>query len=447
VHPEYRGAFAQAAPAQGTSQRAPQDEFKIVRKDGEERWVLMSAGAIEFTGKPAIIGTLFDITERKNLEGKLRYAQKMEALGKLAGGVAHDFNNVLTSIVGYGDMLANEVDRTSPLRNHVDKILASSERAAGLVKSLLSFGARVEARLATRDLNEVVLRAERFLAGLLPESIAFAIRTAPGVIAIHADAGKLERVIMNLVLNARDAMPSGGALTVETGIRELDAEFVRAHGFGKLGPHALVAVHDTGTGMDEGVKKRIFEPFFTTKSSGKGTGFGLSIVYDIVKEHDGYITVASEPGKGSSFSIFLPLAQESAAGLEPGPAPAGAGGREKILIVDDDETARKYAAAVLGECGYRVLEAGDGEEAVKKLREAGDGVRLVIMDMTMPRMNGKEACRAIRKIRPDLKVIFVSGYSEDLLLKTGILEQGQHFLMKPVSQQELLRTVRAVLDA
>jgi nitrogen-specific signal transduction histidine kinase len=406
----------------------------------------MSAGDIEFAGKPAVIGTLFDITEHKNLEGKLRHAQKMEALGKLAGGVAHDFNNVLMTIVGYGDLLAKEVERTSPLRKHVDEILASSERAASLVNSLLSFGARVEARLATRDLNDVVLRAERFLAGFLPKSVALSLRIAPSIIPVRADAGKIERVIMNLVLNARDAMPVGGALTIETGIRELDAEFIRQHGFGKLGSHAFIAVRDTGTGMDGGMKKRIFEPFFTTKSSGKGTGFGLSIVYDIVKEHHGYITVASEPGKGSSFFIYLPLAQEAVPNLEPGPVPARAVGREKILITDDDETTRKYAAAVLREHGYWVLEAGDGEEAVKKIGEDGDGVRLVIMDMTMPKMNGREAARAILKMRPNVKVLFVSGYSKDLLLKTGILERGRHFLMKPVSQQDFLRTVRAVLD-
>jgi PAS domain S-box-containing protein len=446
IHPEYRPALKDPEPdAGGRGRNAVQEEFKIIRKDGQERWVIMSAGNIEFTGKPAVIGALFDITEHKKLEGKLRYAQKMEALGKLAGGVAHDFNNILTGIVGYGSRLQELLDEDSPLRSDVDRILASSERAAELVRSLLSFGARREARPATRDLNDLIARSERFLSGFLPRTISFAVRLGGGKLPVSADSGQIERVLMNLVTNARDAMPGGGRLLVETGTRELDAEFIKTQGFGKLGTYAFFSVRDTGSGMDESLKKQVFEPFFTTKSATKGTGFGLSIVYDIIKAHHGYVTVQSEPGKGASFFIYLPLDGGEVQGLS-GETAAVTGGREKVLIIDDDPTTRKYFATVLAEAGYRVIEAVDGAEGLRKFKDGADGIGLVIMDMMMPRMNGRECSRAIRKERPDSKVLFVSGYSDDLLLKTGILEQGQRSFLKPVSQQDLLHAVRAALD-
>jgi signal transduction histidine kinase len=290
----------------------PQYEFKIVRKDGAERWALMTAASIEYEGKPAVIGTLFDITERKALEGQLRYAQKMEAIGKLAGGVAHDFNNVLSAIAGYADILHTKMDKNAPLRFAVDQILAATERAKNMTQTLLAFGKRQVVSLKSGDLNDIVRKMEKLLAGLVRGKVVLTMRYARGQLPILADSSQIERVLMNLLVNARDAMPDGGTVTVETGIAELDNEFIKSCGYGKAGPYAVVSMTDTGTGMDPTIREKIFEPFFTTKGLEKGTGFGLSIVYDIVKEHRGYINVDSEPGRGTTVKVYLPLAAESA---------------------------------------------------------------------------------------------------------------------------------------
>ncbi len=448
VHPAYRTVVQEQGitPMHGDRQPLPH-EFKIVKKSGEESWVIMTAGLIEYAGRPAVIGALLDISENKKIEGRLRYVQKMEAIGRLAAGVAHDFNNILSGIVGYGSILHSSLEKGNPLRPQVDQILASSERAANLIRSLLAFGTKQEIRLTPQDINAVVNTMEKFLGGLLRPDIEMKILPSSEPLPVLADTGRLERVIMNFVVNARDAMPFGGQLTIETGRMEQDADFIRQHGYGKLGTYAVLSVRDTGMGMDEQTKKRIFEPFFTTKKSGKGTGFGLSIVYDIVKEHRGYVTVLSGPGKGTTFSVYLPITEESLDAGEAYPAAAAVGGQETILIADDDEVARRYISGALEEFGYRVIETKDGEEAVNLFETRKDQIRLVVLDITMPNMNGREACKAIKKLRPEIKVLFMSGYGEDLLRKTEILDQGQHFILKPVSQKDLLEKVREVLDA
>ena len=447
VHPDYREMVKERSNDLFFEEHiSPHQEFKIVKKDSEERWVIMSAGVIEHEGKPTTIGAILDITDRFNLEGKLRYAQKMEAIGKLAGGVAHDFNNVLTGIVGHGSILQASMDDREPLRYHVDQILASSERAAKLTRSLLNLGARQEAKFSTINLNDVVRNMETFLSGLLRKDILLVIQTVSGVLPVDADNTQIERIVMNLVVNARDAMPGGGALTIETGKRDIDSEFISSQGFGKLGAYAYIAVKDTGAGMDDNVRARIFEPFFTTKSEGKGTGFGLSIVYDLMKKHEGYVNVASEPGKGSLFTLYFPVANTPVEELKHATLPVKPRGHQTILVAEDDETIRSYTNSILREAGYTVVEAIDGEEAVKKYSDQGQHIDLLILDIIMPRMNGREAYRTIRKTRPDVRVLFTSGYDEELLHKTSMLEPGQQFLLKPVSQHGLLSKIKEMLN-
>jgi len=319
VHPDFRETVEEMRVRMNTevSRAFPQQELKIVKRDGTECWVLMTTGRIEYEGIPALISTLVDITERKALEGKLRYAQKMDAAGKLAGGVAHDFNNIITAIVGYGNILRMKLDKEDPLRVHVDHILASTERAGSMTQSLLAFGKKEVVNLRPEDLNHVLARMEKLLSGFLREGVGLTLRYFPGPLPVLADYRQFERVIMNLLVNARDAIPADGAVSLDTGTAELDNDFIKKHGYGKPGMYAVVTVRDTGTGMDAATKEKIFDPFFSTKSIGKGTGLGLSIVYDIVKEHGGYITVTSEPGSGATFTIYLPFQKVTIAEAQP----------------------------------------------------------------------------------------------------------------------------------
>ncbi len=318
VHPDFQRIVQEQGGDNLSSNAVPcQLEFKIIRKNLEERWVLMNATRFEYEGRPSVIGTLIDINARRALEGKLRYAQKMEALGKLAGGVAHDFNNVLTAVTGYGNLLRMQIGEDGMLRGYVDEILGAAERAAHLTQRLLAFGKKQVTNVAPGDLNDIVKSMEKLLSGLLCEGVGLSLHTAPGPLPVLVDRSQIERVIMNLLVNARDAMPDGGTVTIEIGIAKMDSEFISTHGFGKPGLYAALVVSDTGIGMDASTKARIFEPFFTTKSLGKGTGLGLSIVYDIVKEHAGYITVESEQGRGTMFKLHLPLATAMAEEMRP----------------------------------------------------------------------------------------------------------------------------------
>ncbi len=448
VHPEFRKT---TAAINGTTpvraeERPTQTEFKIIRKDGAERWVLMTAAGIEYEGLPATIGTLLDITERKALEGRLRYSQKMEAIGKLAGGVAHDFSNVLTAIVGYGNLLLLKLGKENPLRAQVDQILAATERAARMTQTLLAFGKKQVVSLRSEDLNSIVQRMEKLLAGLLRKGIEFSRRYSDSVLPVLADSSQIERVIMNLLVNARDAMPGGGTVSLETGTAELDNDFVRTYGYGKAGSYAVISLSDTGVGMDAAIKEKIFEPFFTTKGLEKGTGFGLSIVYDIVKEHGGYVTVDSEPGKGTTFRVYLPLAEEQTE-TKPLPAPVLLKGNETILVAENENDVRELMKAVLEGYGYTVIEAFDGEDAVAKFTEHKDSIQLLIFDVIMPRMNGIEAYAAIRSKQSKVKALFMSGYSEDLIENKVMLEKGQRFIVKPFSSKDLVAYVREALDA
>ena len=393
-----------------------------------------------------LLGISEDITEVKKLEEQLRHAQKMEAVGTLAAGIAHDFNNILTAIIGFGSILDMKMAEDDPLHVNVTQILAAGERAANLTHSLLAFGRSqpVETRLV--DLNEVVTGVSRMLRRLLREDVEMAVRLFPEPLPVLADAGQIEQVLLNLTTNARDAMGKNGAIAVATELVELEGEFRTAHGYGRPGSYALLRFTDNGQGMDEQTVQRIFEPFFTTKEVGKGTGLGLSICYSIVKQHGGYLSCSSTPGRGTTFSIHLPLSDEAAARPEPAQAVPGRCGTETILVAEDDPVVRALTVSVLTEFGYRVLQAQDGEEAVARFRELGGEIALCLLDVIMPKKGGWEAYQEIKEIDPLARALMMSGYQADRTLSQSLSREGAGFLSKPVAPRELLKKVRELLD-
>jgi nitrogen-specific signal transduction histidine kinase len=394
-----------------------------------------------------VLGIARDITKHRQLEAQYLQAQKMESIGTLAGGIAHDFNNILSAIIGYGHVTLMKMAEDDPQRSNIEHMLEAADRATYLTKSLLLFSRKQIAVRKPMDLNEVVRKVEKFMVRVIGEDIECKTLLYDNPVPILADGNQLEQVLMNLAINARDAMPDGGAFNLKTDRIELTEDFIRAHGYGTAGPYAMITVSDTGVGMDEATQKRIFEPFFTTKEVGKGTGLGLAVVYGIVKGHDGLINVYSELGKGTTFSIYLPIIgavikEETKAQHQEAPAR----GTETVLVAEDDDNLRKLSRTVLAEFGYTVIEAVDGEDAVKKFMENKDAIRLLLFDLIMPKMNGKEASDEIRKIKPDLKILFASGYDPDLLQQKELLEAGVNLVYKPISPMDLLRKVRSVLD-
>lgn len=447
IHPEYRHEIRDNSVARdGEEKRSSRREFKIVTKSGEERWVDFTSGTIEFDGQPASLGTAYDITERKKLEEQFRQAHKMEAVGLLAGGVAHDFNNILTAITGYGHLAKMKLMRDDAVVPYIDQILSSAERAANLTHSLLAFSRKQLINRRPVNINEIIAGVGKLLARLIGEDIELKMDLDGRTLMIFADTGQIEQVLMNLATNARDAMNGGGTLTIKTEQVDMDQEFIAGHGYGSRGTYALLTVADTGAGMDGLTQARIFEPFYTTKEQGKGTGLGLSTAYGIIKQHEGFITVYSEPGMGASFDIYLPLVQ-SIAGDVPALRPVEAlGGAETVLLAEDDEAVRRFAVTLLTDAGYNVIDAPDGEQAVKKFQEHGDEIKLLIFDVIMPRMNGKDAYEEIRKSRPDVKVLFMSGYAADVFEKKKSFGEGLTLMAKPIAPLEFLKTIRETLD-
>jgi len=443
-----------------TRYKSPADRkgfLEALQKDGKvssyELEVPTSTGNLKNIVVSAVLegniisGMVVDITGQKKLEDQLRQSQKIEAIGTFAGGIAHDFNNILTAIIGYGNFLQRKMKIDDPLRPNVEQILASAERATNLTHSLLAFNRKQVSNPVPVNLNEITKRIEKFLIRIIGEDIELKTAIANKDLAVMIDPGQIEQVLMNLATNARDAMPKGGFLTIETGIVEIDEEYIKTHGYGKAGIYALMSVTDSGIGMDEKTKENIFEPFFTTKEVGKGSGLGLSIVYGIIKQHNGYINCYSESGKGTTFRIYLPLIKsEEVKEIKPAEPVAPICGTETILLVEDEERVRKVTREVLEEFGYKVIEAKDGEEAMNKFIEFKDKIYLLLLDVIMPKMNGKEVYDKIKKFKPDIKTLFTSGYPADLIRKEDIFEKGLEFISKPISPISLLKKVREVLD-
>jgi len=390
-----------------------------------------------------------DVTGRKKLEEQLLQSQKMESIGTLAGGIAHDFNNILTAIIGYASVMKMKMPEDDPFRTYLEHILTSSERAAVLTQSLLAFSRKQISNPEPVNLNEIIRKAEKFLSRVIGEDIELKMTLSDNGLTVMADTGQIEQVLMNLATNARDAMPKGGTLIIETGVTELDVDFLKIHEYGKPGMYAVITVTDTGHGMDENTRQRIFEPFFTTKEVGKGTGLGLSMVYGIIKQHNGYINCYSESGKGTTFKIYLPLFESkpvSKTVTEGAAVAVPTGGTETILLAEDEESVRRLMKEVLEEDGYKVIEAADGEEAVNKFMENKDRIDILLLDVVMPKMNGREAYERIKRIKPDIKLLMASGYPADFISQKGIIEEGLNFIVKPMSPTKLLKKVRDTLD-
>ncbi|MBI5213323.1 MAG: PAS domain S-box protein [Nitrospirae bacterium] len=392
------------------------------------------------------IGIKEDITEKKRLEEMLFHSQKMEAIGQLAGGIAHDFNNILTAIIGFGGLMQMNIKEDDPNKTHLKEILTAAERATHLTHGLLAFSRKQIINPKAVNINAIIRNMEKLLKRIITEDIALKTALADRDINIMADAGQIEQVLMNLTTNARDAMPHGGILTISAELVRLDDAFIKTHGYGEPREYALISVSDTGMGMDEETKNRIFEPFFTTKDFGKGTGLGLAIVYGIIKRHNGYINCYSEQDKGTTFRIYLPVISSGLAEIGATTAAKPKGGTETVLVADDDTSIRMLIKEVLQGFGYTVIEDADGSEAVSRFAENKDAVRLLLLDVVMPRKNGREAYEEIRAVMPDVKVIFMSGYTADIMHEKGIIEEGINFISKPVSPQAMLKTVREALD-
>jgi PAS domain S-box-containing protein len=396
---------------------------------------------------------LRDITERKRteqekkrLQEQLLQARKMQAVGQLAGGIAHDFNNILTAIITYGHMLRAKIGDDDALRSYVSQILSSSEKAANLVAGLLAFSRRQTIVPKPDDLNRIVGGLRTLLTGLIREDIKLNTVFTEEELIVMADSNQIEQVLMNLAANAMDAMPGGGTLTIETSVSEADDQFIMVHKRGESDKYAVIIFSDTGEGMSDETKARIFEPFFTTREVGKGTGLGLAMAYGIINQHNGYMNVESELGRGTAFTIYLPLAGPRIAEEDSRVVSAGQRGTETILIAEDNDEARKTAHAILSGEGYRVIEALDGDDAVDKFSQNKDGVCLVIVDIIMPKKNGKQIIEEITRMKPGIKVIFISGYAADSFLGKGLEEEGLDFVPKPFLPDMLLEKVRKVLD-
>jgi two-component system, cell cycle sensor histidine kinase and response regulator CckA len=389
-----------------------------------------------------------DVTERVALEERLRQSQKMEAVGRLAGGVAHDFNNLLTVIMGYSQILNDGLPAGSRLKDATTQIRSAADRAAGITRQLLAFSRKQVLSPRVIDLNDVMLNLDTMLRRLIGEDVE--VLTVPGrdLGSVRADPGQIEQVIMNLALNARDAMPNGGKLTLETENMELDDSYAREHEPLQPGRYVMLAVSDTGTGMSPDTQAHIFEPFFTTKEVGKGTGLGLSMVYGIVKQSGGYIWVYSEPGRGTTFKIYLPRVAQAAEAVGIERRLAGVQrGTETILLVEDDDQLRQLTSSVLAHCGYKVLTAAGTEEGLALCRENHRDIRLLVTDVIMPGMNGRQLAEQVKLISPSTRVLYVSGYTSNAIVHYGVLDPGLWFLPKPFSLSALIAKVREVLDA
>lgn len=445
VHPDHRIKVAENIKKRYQGDKTGTAyNFKAIRKDGRVITVKTFGSLLSYGGRTALFGTFIDITKEKTMESQLRQAQKMEAIGTLAGGIAHDFNNILTALIGYATLIQAQVEQTGRLRRYADQILSASHKGINLIQSLLAFSRERPLSLKPVNLNTIIRGTEKLLKRLITEDITLETHLTESDIVVLADATQIDQILFNLTTNSRDAMPRGGTLNISSKPVLLDDDSILAHGFGKTGRYALLSVSDTGMGMDKKTLEKSFDPFFTTKEVGKGTGLGLSTVYGIVKQHNGSITVDSEPDRGTSFHIYLPAVESETEEERPSPVDIR-GGRETILVAEDSEEARHLVKDILDRYGYTVFEAVDGEDAVAQFQQH-DGVDLVILDSVMPKLNGREAYDAIRSLRPTTRFLFMSGYTRDIVLDKGIRENEFEFLRKPLLPDQLLKKIRKILD-
>ncbi|MDO9566113.1 MAG: response regulator [Candidatus Desulfaltia sp.] len=452
----YEGKFNKSILTKGAYEC--EDFFPDLGEKG--KWLFFAAAPlIEQQGK--IIGaieTFQDITERNSMEDQLRQSQKMEAIGTLAGGIAHDFNNLLTVIIGNAELLLMKTIEDESLCKGIKEIKKSGDKAASLTRQLLAFSRKQMIKPEVLNLNKEIKNAEKMLKRIIGEDIELQTVLEPEVWKVYADSGQINQVIMNLVVNAKDAMsncadseaggPQGGKLTIETANADLNANYFREHAIkGAPGPYVMLAISDTGSGMDEKIKEHIFEPFFTTKEVDKGTGLGLSTAYGIVKQSNGFIWVYSEPGKGATFKIYLPKIEEGVeAEGEKQPYVEHLGGSETVLIVEDNASVLNFAKKVLDQRGYRILVAENGEDALKIGKEHEGQIDLMITDVVMPKMGGKEAATRLQSLYPRIKVLYMSGYTDQAIIYHGVLMPGLNFIEKPFTPEGLARKVRQTLD-
>jgi two-component system cell cycle sensor histidine kinase/response regulator CckA len=448
--PEWRRADELAVALLQSQGFAPAWEKELITKNGERVPVLLAVAMLEH---PMCIAVMTDLTDRKKAEKalletekQLRLAQKMEAIGSLAGGVAHDFNNILSVILSYAGMLLSDVGPDDPMRESLEEIRQAGQRAAALTRQLLLFSRHQVFEPAVIDLNDVLAGMDKLIRRILGEDVEVISVQGEPLSRVLADPSHMEQVIMNLVVNARDAMPTGGKLTLETKNVVLDQAFSEKH-LGVLpGPSVLLSVTDTGQGMDKETQSRIFEPFFTTKERGKGTGLGLSTVFGIVHQSGGSIWVDSEPGVGTSFKVYLPPSErelEAVRKLAPAPILTGT---ETILLIEDEEHVRAVSRAILARSGYNVVDVNNPAEAIGVCGKPSKPIHLVLTDIVMPKMSGPELAKQLRILRPEIKVLYMSGYTDDTIIRHGMLDPTTAFLQKPFTPEDLLRKVRDVLD-
>ena len=424
-----------------------QAEYRITRKDGKVIWISDNAVVVRGSDShPVMEGLIVDITERKLLETQLHQSRRMEAVGRLAGGIAHDFNNLLTIIKGYGELALNRPGTPPEIAADVQQIGNAAERASNLVRQLLAFGRRQVLRPKSLDLNAIVVGMDKLLSRLMGADIQMTTTCSANIGTVKADPAQIEQVIMNLVVNARDAMPNGGKLRIETANVELDDHYAREHVSVKPGPFVMLAVSDTGIGMDSETQAHVFEPFYTTKG-GRGTGLGLSTVYGIVKQSGGYIWVYSEPGAGTTFKVYLPLvAGEVEAASPASPESADRQGNETILLVEDEEAVRELARTILEEQGYSVLAAESAPHAEQLAADRTNEIQLLLTDVVMPGIGGRELARRITARNGRIQVLYMSGYTDNIIAQGGVLEAGVAFLQKPFTPRVLRQKVREALD-
>jgi two-component system, cell cycle sensor histidine kinase and response regulator CckA len=415
------------------------------RTNGERR-VQVSAELIQLNGIPCVLAITNDVTEAKRMEAQFRQAQKMEAVGRLAGGMAHDFNNMLGVIIGYCDLLRGRSRPEDAVRD-ASQIKKAAQRAAALTRQLLAFSRQQVLLPRVLNLNDVVKDISQMLLRVIAEDISLAFVPAPSLGSVKADLGQIEQVLMNLVVNARDAMPRGGKIVIETANVELDETYSQIHQEVRPGPYVLLSVSDTGSGMDSKTISKVFEPFFTTKGPGEGTGLGLSMVYGVIRQSGGYIWVYSEPGQGATFKIYLPRIEEPAEPLpRTTPEIIFAKGSETVLLVEDEQNLCEVTVELLESEGYRVLVAKDGPSAIAISQGHRDMIHVLLTDIVLPNMSGTALAGRIKEFRPDLKVLYMSGYTGNLVAHQGILDSGDAFIQKPFTKHSLLSELRAILD-